>query len=381
MKRLLCFFDGTWNVPDGRADVTNVVKLARVTLGTAPDGVPQVSRYVEGIGTDPGDGEYEAFLEGAIGVGVDRRIVEGYRFLSEHYDPGDEIYLFGFSRGAFQARSLSELVTLVGLLQPDALNEAGEAWNYYQAHKVASDPSKLERLRKLGYPDVRIRCVGVWDTVGNLGIPLVGGWIGPSISFHSTELSPLVDVGLQALAIDEPRGPFNPSLWTRKKGAALPSGQHIEQVWFPGSHANIGGGFPETSLSDIALIWMAERAMATTGVAFDLARLRKLTKVDPLGELVSPTSDGIYRVSRLLPFVRLIRQSEAGISPFRRAVLGTWRTSRLDDGLVTVGESIHPAALERLGKPGRFRLGDDARRVVYLPRSLEKALEEDDRRT
>ena len=380
MKRLLCFFDGTWNVPDGRADVTNVVKLARLTLGTAPDGVAQISRYVEGIGTDPGDSEYEAFLEGAIGVGIDRRIVEGYRFLAEHYGPGDEIYLFGFSRGAFQARSLSELVTLVGLLQPEALSEVEQAWLYYQAHDAASDPETLERLRKLGHPDVRIRCVGVWDTVGNLGIPFIGGWVGPRISFHSTELSPLVDVGIQALAIDEPRGPFNPSLWTRQKGATAPPGQHIEQVWFPGSHANIGGGFPDSSLSDIALLWMAERAMAMTGVAFDLGRLRTMTKADPLGELVSPTSDGIYRVSRVLPFVRLIRQVEAGIPPVRRALLGTWRSSRLDEASEPVNEGIHSAALERLGKSARFRLGADTRRAVYQPRNLEKALEGEGRR-
>lgn len=375
MKRLLCFFDGTWNVPDGRADVTNVVKLARVALGTAPDGVLQVTRYVEGIGTDPGDGEYQAFLEGAVGVGVDRRIVDGYRFLAERYEPGDEIYLFGFSRGAFQARSLSGLISLVGLLSPDALDEAEGAWTYYQGHLAAPDPDRLEKLRRMGHPGVRIRCLGVWDTVGNLGIPIIGGLVGSGFAFHNTEMSPIVDVGLHALAIDEPRGPFSPSLWTRKRGSAAPAGQHIEQVWFPGSHANVGGGFPDTALSDIALLWMAERAMALTGVAFDLAKLRAMIRPDPLGELVSPTSDGIYRVSRVLPFVRLIRQSEAGIPPLRRATLGTWRTNRLEDGLETVNESIHPSALARLGKPAPWRLGASVRRLVYRPRPLVEAVE------
>jgi uncharacterized protein (DUF2235 family) len=376
MKRLLCFFDGTWNVPDGSAQVTNVVKLARVALGTAPDGFAQVTRYIEGIGTDPGDGEYQAFLEGAIGVGVDRRIVEGYRFLAERYEPGDEIYLFGFSRGAFQARSLAGLVGLVGLLGRDALGEIEPAWAYYQAHKSTPDPARLETLRKLAHADVRIRCIGVWDTVGNLGIPLIGNhpW-NSAAAFHDTDLLPIVDVGLQALAIDEPRGPFSPSLWSRRRGAPAPPGQHVEQVWFAGSHANVGGGFPDSALSDISLLWMAERAMATTGVAFDLARLNATTAADPLGELVSPTSDGIYRVSRWLPFVRLIHQNKSGISPLRRAVLGTWRTNRLADGMETINERIHPSALARLGKLAPCRLGNEVCRQVYRPRQLERAVE------
>jgi uncharacterized protein (DUF2235 family) len=347
-----------------------------VALGTAPDGIAQITRYIEGIGTDPGDSEYQAFLEGAIGVGVDRRIVAGYRFLAERYEPGDEIYLFGFSRGAFQARSLAGLIGLVGLMGYDALDEVEAAWAYYQAHKVTPDPKRLEGLRKLGHADVRIRCIGVWDTVGNLGIPLIGDhpW-NSAAAFHDTDLLPIVDVGLHALAIDEPRGPFSPSLWSRRRGAPAPAGQHIEQVWFTGSHANVGGGFPDSSLSDISLIWMAERAMATTGVAFDLARLKATTNPDPLGEMVSPTSDGIYRVSRLLPFVRLIHQNKSGISPLRRAVLGSWRTSRLAKGMETINERIHPSALARLGKMAPVRLGHEVRREIYRPRPLVRAAE------
>lgn len=376
MKRLLCFFDGTWNVPDGRGDVTNVVKLARVALGTSPDGIAQITRYVEGIGTDPGDGEYEAFLEGAIGIGVDRRIIDGYRFLAERYAPGDEIYLFGFSRGAFQARSLAGLIGLIGLLGPDAVGEVEQAWSYYQMHKSSPDPVKLTRLKQLGHADVRIRCLGVWDTVGNLGIPFIGdhAWIGDN-AFHETELAAHVEVGLQALAIDEPRGPFSPSLWTRRKGSVPPSGQHIEQTWFAGSHANIGGGFPDSALSDIPLLWMAERTMATTGVAFDLARLSAMTSPDPLGELVSPTTDGIYRVSRVLPFIRLIRQDPAGITSWRRSILGTWRTSLLPPDLETVNETVHPSAKARFGRTARYRLGSNVRNVRYRPRPLAIALE------
>ncbi len=382
MKRLLCFFDGTWNVPNGRGDVTNIVKLARVALGIAPDGIAQVARYVEGIGTDPDDGEYRAFLEGAIGIGVDRRILDGYRFLAERYAPGDEIYLFGFSRGAFQARSLAGLINFVGLLAPDALHETSAAWSCYQERDVGPDLATRDRLRKLAHPGVRITCLGVWDTVGNLGIPLIGKhrW-NRHFAFHDTELSPLVEVGLQALAIDEPRGPFSPSLWTRREDTPPPEGQHIEQVWFPGSHANVGGGFPDSTVSDIALLWMAERAMATTGVAFDLPRLRTMTAPDPLGETVAPTSDGIYRASRLMPFIRLIGQDLSGIAPWRRSALGTWRSSRLPDPLVTIGESLHPSVEVRFGQSVPLRRGRMVRRTIWRPRPVERALESGDLRT
>lgn len=374
MKRLLCFFDGTWNKPDGKADLTNVVKLARVALGTAPDGTAQVTRYVEGIGTDPGDSEREAFLEGAIGVGIDRRILCGYRFLAERYEPGDEVYLFGFSRGAFQARSLGGLIGLVGLL-PDKPGLIDAAWEYYQRHAASPDPARLAELRAQGHGSVRIRCLGVWDTVGNLGLPFIGsGGLNSGYDFHDTELAPHIDVGLHALALDEPRGPFSPSLWTRKRGATLPPGQVIEQVWFAGSHANVGGGFPDSALSDIALLWMAERAMATTGVAFDLDRLKAATRPDPAGLLVSPTSDGIYRVSHLLPFVRLIGQDLAGLPSWRKAILGAWRTNLIDKGLEVVNESLHPSLVERYGRRVRWQRGETIRTVRYHPRPLAVAL-------
>ncbi len=375
MKRLLCLFDGTWNKPDGKSDVTNVVKLARVALGTAPDGVTQITRYVEGIGTDPDDSERQAFFEGAIGIGLDRRMIEGYRFLADHYTPGDEIYLFGFSRGAFQARSLGGLIGLVGLPPPQSPALVDTCWSYYLRHSTDPDAALLAELKAQGPGEVRIRCLGVWDTVGNLGVPLIGkGGLNSGYAFHDTELSPHIDVGLHALALDEPRGPFSPSLWTKRRGATLPPGQIIEQVWFAGSHANVGGGFPDSTLSDISLLWMAERAQATTGVAFDIERLRATTAPNPLGDLVSPTSDGIYRVSRLLPFVRLINQDTRGLSPWRRSLLGTWRTNLLEDGLEVVNESLHPSVIERFGKPVKVWLGPEARTEVYRPRPLAQAI-------
>jgi uncharacterized protein (DUF2235 family) len=374
MKRLLCFFDGTWNKLDGSTVATNVVKLARMTLGHAPDGVPQVAHFIQGIGTDPGDGAYEAFFEGALGVGIEARILEGYRFLVESYQPGDEIALFGFSRGAFQARSLGGILSRVGLLRRDAIQGLDDAWRFYRSPSSTRDCDLAGRLVGACHKGVRIRCLGVWDTVGNLGVPLIGSAVGfADHGFHDTELSGIVDVGLHALAIDEPRGPFSPTLWTRRRGDLLPAGQHIEQVWFPGSHANVGGGFVESSLSDIALRWMAERAMAKAGIGFDLETLRQTTAPDPLGELVMPTSDALYRVSAALPFVRLIGQAKSGIPAWRRALMGSWRTSWLGDDVETVNESLHVSALDRFGRRASHRRGDDSGPRLYEPATLAAA--------
>ena len=190
------------------------------------------------------------------------------------------------------------------------------------------------------------------------------------MGFHDTQLSPLVDVGLHALAIDEPRGPFAPTFWTIDKGAALPEGQIVEQVWFPGSHANVGGGIKDSALSDIALLWMAERMNQTTGLAIDFEGLRKSTKPDPLGELLSPTSDGLYRVSYFFPFVRLINQDRKGISRLRRALFGNWRAGVAPAGQTIVNESIHESAIARFGKRAPLRRGAVLKRRKYRPMNL-----------
>jgi uncharacterized protein (DUF2235 family) len=374
VKRLVCFFDGTWNKPED-ADQTNVVKLQRAVPAADAGGVRQVVHYEIGIATEAGLGQL-TFAAGAIGFGVGDRIRGGYRFLCENYEEGDEIFLVGFSRGAFQARSLAGLIALAGLARIPATETISEVWDYYEQNKLAPDPARLEALRAASRYPVRIKCVAVWDTIGNLGIPFVRkGLIKELLGFHDTELSPTVDVGLHALAIDEPRGPFSPTLWTIKKGASLPKGQIVEQVWFLGCHANIGGGYRDCSLSDIALLWMAERLTQTTGLAVDLEHLRGTTKPDALGEQVSPTSDGVYRVSYLLPFIRLIKQNRKGISALRRAFLGSWRSSLLPADQVPVNESIHESTLARFGKRVPQRRGEALSAIKYRPRNLVVVLD------
>jgi uncharacterized protein (DUF2235 family) len=191
------FFDGTWDSSEDK-NVTNVVKLKRAVPETDHAGVEEVTHYETGIAT-----EYTGrlrFWAGVLSLGLGRRVQSAYRFLCEHYESGDQIYLFGFSRGAFEARTLAELVFVVGIVRRDARKRTPQAWRYYRRYGRA--PGRmLRRLRRDAHFPVRIACVGVWDTVGTLGMPFARRQLESRIS----ELPLIVDVGIHALAIDEPR--------------------------------------------------------------------------------------------------------------------------------------------------------------------------------
>lgn len=276
MKRLICCLDGTWNDDRKASERTNIVKLHRSVLVADASGIRQLCHYVEGIATT--EGQRAVFLRGAIGLEVEDRIRRGYQFLAENYEPGDEIFLFGFSRGAFEARSLASFMSIFGIARAGGAFNLYEAWHLYRKAEPRRDVDAVARLSAECHYPVRIRCVGVWDTVGNLGNPLLpNGLISRRLKFHDMRLHDTIECALQALSIDETRAPFNPILWTLPDGAALPPHQHVEQAWFAGTHADVGGGWDVTSLSDISLIWMAERAAATTGLAIDIERLKKTT--------------------------------------------------------------------------------------------------------
>jgi UMF1 family MFS transporter len=369
MKRLVCFFDGTWDTPH-QTEVTNVVKLQRAMLQSDAAGVHQCPHYEIGIAT-----EFTgrllgrlSFLAGALSIGLSRRVRGAYHYLCENFQPGDEIYLFGFSRGAFEARTLAELIAVVGLPPAQALERARQGWRYYRRFGDQPEAELLHRLREGMHYPVRIRCIGVWDTVGDLALP-----------FLRTDLSRIsalpenVDVALQALAIDEPRGAFRPVLWTHKRDAASPAAQIIEQVWFPGSHVDVGGGGEARGLADAALRWMAERVTATTGLAVDSAYLQAITKPDAEGEQCLPTT-GIYRFSQWLPFVRLIDQDPRAVHPLRRLLLRSWRTNRLPHAEQPTCERVHASARTRLGKIVPMRRGLKVRARRYYPRNLRFAI-------
>ncbi|MCA0145082.1 DUF2235 domain-containing protein [Blastococcus sp. LR1] len=268
-KRLVICCDGTWNTPDqaaeGRPCPTNVTKVALEVAPKGDDGRDQCVYYLRGVGTDRG----ERFRGGGFGMGLSRNVQDAYRTIVQHYEPGDEIFLFGFSRGAFTARSTAGLVRNCGVLRREEAGRVEEAYALYRARGAHPRGTESELFRRSYSYEPDITFIGVWDTVGALGIPVRGmGWLNRKWAFHDTKLSSSVRNAFQALAIDEKRGPFRPTLWEPHDGDAHPAGQRLEQVWFSGVHCGVGGGYADTSLSDIALLWMVERAKEC-GLAFE----------------------------------------------------------------------------------------------------------------
>jgi hypothetical protein len=207
---------------------------------------------------------------GAFGAGLSRNVLDAYRFLVHTYEPGDRLYLFGFSRGAFTARSLAGLIRNCGIPRPEHADRIGEAWALYRSR--ASRPTSVAAtlFRRAYSYETEIRFIGVWDTVGALGIPALPGprpfrWLVNRFnrrwSFHDTELSSWVNGAFHALAIDEQRSAFAPTLWHQQPGA-FAKGQELKQVWFAGVHTDVGGGYPDSGLSDITLHWMVDHARA-----------------------------------------------------------------------------------------------------------------------
>ena len=267
-KSLVVCSDGTWNVPDeardGVAAPTNVAKLA---LGVEVSDEQQLF-YEPGVGTAAG----ERLVGGAFGYGLSANVRNCYRFLAERYEPGDRLFLVGFSRGAYTARSLGGLIRNCGILRRGNIERVDEAFAFYRDRTSQTHPSALASKifrRTYSYEDDEIHFIGVWDTVGALGIPdTIPGWeeISKRVTgwqqlwgFHDTQLSSRVRNAFHAVSIDEQRRPFKPTLWTQ---AAPVPGQTVQQVWFSGVHTEVGGGSRDASLSDIALLWMVARAQA-----------------------------------------------------------------------------------------------------------------------
>lgn len=278
MKRLALFFDGTWNIPGSN---TNVWRLSLMLAEAGRDGLAQKKFYDAGVGTR----WYDRLTGGMFGAGLSENIRSGYRWLMEHYDPGDEIYLFGFSRGAFTARSLAGLISRCGLLKPDAPMSFMQVYERYQKGDTVRPLYELEYLQRHGHRDFDfeertlleyayygrdfIKMVGVWDTVGSIGIPFGNfkGISSRSLKFHNTNLSKVVQHSYQALAMDEYRHPYWAVLWTDfvpavpKPGTpAEPDDPFVEQRWFAGAHANVGGGYCNDLLLQRPLAWMQKKA-------------------------------------------------------------------------------------------------------------------------
>jgi uncharacterized protein (DUF2235 family) len=253
IKRLAIFADGTWNSPEDEG-VTNVLRMARAVKPEA-DGVQQVAFYDWGVGTDR-----KKLLGGISGVGIDKNIMDCYRFLVHNFDPGDQLFFFGFSRGAYTVRSLAGFVRNCGLLRREHADRIPDAYKLYRKRSKNSSPDQgmaVQFRRKYAVADITpIEFVGVWDTVGALGIPVpFWGTLGErEFLFHDTAPSKIVNHARHAVSIDENREDFEPTLWSEKAGLDL------AQVWFPGVHSDVGGGYAEPGLSHCAIQWMIQEA-------------------------------------------------------------------------------------------------------------------------
>jgi uncharacterized protein (DUF2235 family) len=256
-KRIVLCTDGTW---DNTANDTNVYKVSKAALNTAD----QVALYEDGVGAN--GTIIERLAGGALGAGLFQKIKDGYTQIAQLYDQDDAIFLFGFSRGAYTARSLAGMIALCGLPTQNFDNNLVDlAFQAYRNTNADQRAALLGQLnQKYAMYDAKITMLGVWDTVGSLGIPAIFGGVDSLIyGFLDTALHPDVLNAYQALAIDERRAQFPPTLWTSQPA----NGQVLEQIWFTGVHSDVGGGYADdpstkTALSDITLAWIMSKAWA-----------------------------------------------------------------------------------------------------------------------
>lgn len=276
-KRIALFLDGTWN------DISNNTNVWRLKSLCASD-ASQVIYYSQGVGTQFGS----KYLGGMLGKGLNDEVIQAYEWLVEHYTEGDEIFIFGFSRGAYTARSLSGFISKCGLLRIGSPLGVGELYDRYgkggilrtirelnrDARDHADGPFTLEEKWLLNYSmAIPVKFIGVWDTVGALGIPFgnISGWSRSTFEYLETDLHINNDFAYHALAIDEHRPPFAPTLWAR----TIPKNVNIEEIyppirpikdveqrWFIGAHANVGGGCSADLLAQMPLKWIIEKAIS-----------------------------------------------------------------------------------------------------------------------
>ncbi|UWR38403.1 DUF2235 domain-containing protein [Sulfitobacter sp. W074] len=343
MKRIVILCDGTWNRADSETP-TNVVRLGQALRPTDRSGTVQVPIYVQGVGTGEGvtfwSQTLDRILGGALGWGLTENIVEAYRHLVFLYEPGDEISILGFSRGAYTARSLSGFIRCTGIIARDDLSLLPQAVSRYRergnrelnprserslafrAHVMRSrvatggDEENTWRRSK-GLPEVplfRIAYLGVWDSVGALGvpshIPLLGKLTARRYEFHDADLSSMVASARHAVALDEQRRSFEPTLWTNvatlneEVGAGSDGEPQYQQLYFSGDHGSVGGGGDITELSSIGLTWIMDGATAA-GLEFNTERILDIkSEHNPYGPLRNqsrPPQGLIDRLTRLRP--------------------------------------------------------------------------------
>lgn len=394
-KRIILLLDGTWNDPAAGDNDTNIVRLedlivrtlretstettatiGKLTHGYVTDGQENIVLYQRGVGT----GAFDRFKGGLLGVGLHDNIRRAYKFLSYHYEKGCDLYVFGFSRGAYTARSLVGYIGASGLLTRENCSRKNEAlaWSNYRTPPADRVPAVSVQLDGLVHDraDVRVKCLAVFDTVGALGVPFEW-WFSrlnrEKYGFHDVELSSITEVNLQAIAVDEHRRPFSAAVWRSPRFKKLKG--KVEQVWFPGAHADIGGGYvsaecrrsePElASLDDVTLDWMLKR-LAVHCPDFPIDRSKARWRDAGSGCSLLGHHDPRSLPYKLFPFAWRALANRPIAKP-------GWRQEAVsyDRRDTTIGEAIHISLLERLNQ----EITVNGRRALYAPRNLLEIIE------
>jgi len=279
-KRIIVCCDGTWDnglIANERWKYTNILKLARsinhVDERSNP-GIPQLVFYQSGIATE--DYSILRTLDGAVGATLADKVQEAYGFLAHNYQPGDEICLFGFSRGAYTARMVAQFIGAIGILSRTDMDHFADIFVAYQKRGQATDEDDLAALDRQLEPwtnpqalgkrrvsqDPRqfsIQCVGVFETVGAVGLPEELTHKSPPtktiFGFPNMKLGEHIARAYQAIGMNENRKDFDIAKFEQTEGGRR-KGQILNQCWFAGAHADIGGSYEQHDLSDITLAWL-----------------------------------------------------------------------------------------------------------------------------
>jgi uncharacterized protein (DUF2235 family) len=382
MKRLVLLFDGTWNTLLNPKEATNVVRVGQAVKEEDKNGTKQIVYYNSGVGSG---GWWDQIMGGVFGAGVKSNVQRGLTFIAFNYNDGtaefdagatfdqipDEIYIFGFSRGAYTARALAGVIGAIGgIPKVSEFGAAEELWAHYRKSKGRRENNNDE-IKKLIYEVPTnyklVKCVAVWDTVGSYGIPaglglgglarLLTSW---TRNFRDNEIGDHIEHGLHAMAIDERRRAFTATAWvpkTDEKGNLLPAAK-VEQVWFAGAHANVGGGYERAGLSDQALIWMIARIQEKTGLRFDDDYIKKhflpCSGCSAFRSYRGWWLSSLWPLKRTIPKVTIDSATGLGVPAEKRHGILDGR--------------VHWSVKERLG---RRALVDQDRYAKYAPKNVK----------
>ncbi|KAH6714185.1 hypothetical protein BKA61DRAFT_735704 [Leptodontidium sp. MPI-SDFR-AT-0119] len=299
-KRLIVSCDGTWQSADNSSplDNTNAINFCRALKhNRGEDEKEQIMFYQAGVGSDALT-KTQKLLSGGFGLGLEENSREAYSYLAYNYAPGDEIFLLGFSRGAYTVRSVAGLIGALGMLSRDGMQYFKAVYSLYKKAKTTPDFTKSldsfiekEKLEGTNWRippgEVEIKAVACWETVGALGVP--ENWLTKMLGedekwkFLDTQLPERVEYAFQALGLDEHRSSFSPTLWWRDPNAQFTRSTDgtiihpsLIQTWFPGHHSDVGGGEPDHKISNITLVWMIDQFTSRGLLDFDIEYVKKI---------------------------------------------------------------------------------------------------------